>query len=63
MTIPKTIDSILDEAQATNLHRSTIRTEDGTVIITDPDLGVSVSGRTMEEAEAELARRKMKVAA
>lgn len=40
------------------LGRSVITTEDGTVIIVDPDLGHAVSGRTLADAEAEVRRRK-----
>lgn len=36
---------------------STITTQDGTVIIVDPELG-AVSGRNLEDAEAEIRRRK-----
>lgn len=35
---------------------SIIRTEDGTVIISDPATGKSASGRNREEAEANFAR-------
>lgn len=41
----------------TALQRSEIRTEDGTVIVVDPRLGVAVSGRNRQEVEAEIARR------
>lgn len=41
----------------TDLQRSEIRTEDGTVIVVDPRLGVAVSGRSRQEVEAEIARR------
>lgn len=40
------------------LRRSVTRTEDGTVIIVDPELGLAVSGRSLAEAEAEVRRRK-----
>jgi hypothetical protein len=43
---------------AERLKRSVVTTQDGTVIITDPELGQSVSGRTLAEAEAEVRRRK-----
>ena len=33
-----------------------VRTEDGTVIALDPETGISVSGRTLAEAIAELRR-------
>lgn len=36
---------------------STLITQDGTCIIVDPELG-AVSGRSREEAEAEIRRRK-----
>jgi hypothetical protein len=38
--------------------RTSVTTEDGTVIITDPELGQSVSGRNREDGEAEIRRRK-----
>lgn len=41
----------------TALQRSEITTEDGTVIMVDPRLGVAVSGRSRQEVEAEIARR------
>jgi hypothetical protein len=47
-----------DQAETGRLGRSITTTEDGTVIIVDPELGVAVSGRTLAEAEAEVARRK-----
>lgn len=40
------------------LKRSIVTTEDGTVIIFDPELGQAVSGKDRAAAEAEIARRK-----
>lgn len=40
------------------LKRSQITTEDGTVIIVDPELRVAVSGRNAAAAEAEVRRLK-----
>jgi hypothetical protein len=56
MSVPETLDLILDEL-ALSLHRSVTVTEDGTCIIVDPEVG-TVTGRTKREAEAEIARRK-----
>jgi len=36
--------------------RSSIRTHDGTVIVTDPKRGLSVSGRSIDEAAREIDR-------
>lgn len=47
----------------TPLHRTVTRTEDGTVIISDPEIGRSVSGRTLADAEAEVRRLKGRAAA
>lgn len=33
-----------------------VRTEDGTVLVRDPESGIAVSGRTLAEAVAELRR-------
>lgn len=49
----------MDDPTDGKLERSVITTEDGTVIIVDPELGQSVSGRTLAEAEAELRRRRV----
>jgi len=43
---------------ASFLKRSVTTTEDGTVIIVDPELGQAVSGRTLADAEAEVRRRR-----
>jgi len=43
--------------QRQRLHASFVRTEDGTVIVVDPELG-TVSGRTREEVDAEIRRLK-----
>lgn len=47
----------VEERDRPRPRSSFVCTEDGTVIILDPDVG-TVSGRTREEAEAEIRRRR-----
>lgn len=47
---------LIDQKKATRFGYSVARTSDGTVIVADPESGLSASGLTVDDALAELRR-------